>query len=178
MSPRKTDDWEGWVRTALRGGHLREPPAPAVRRARALGSRLRPERAASTIWDVVRLMFDSAARPLPAGVRGAAATTRRLLYRASAKGSRQTCQVDLHLRRTKTGFVEMTGQLLPPWEGARVEARAGRTRRTGKMGDSGEFVIHGLPGRASAMQLVFREKDGAELVIPEVPALSGRDEDA
>lgn len=170
MGTRKGDDrWEGWVRGALKGEHLQAPSAGALRRAEALGSRLAPRPASGLRW-LTELVFDSAAQPLPVGVRSAAGGQRRLLYEARADpATKDRCQLDLRVRREPAGTIELMGQLLPPWAHARVEATAGRTKRKKKLGESGEFVIRGIPARAQALRLEIHGEDGERLIVQEVP---------
>ncbi len=172
MGPRRADDrWERWVRDALKEPHLQAPSAGALRKAAALGSRLGSRPAGGLQW-LTDLVFDSAAQPLPVGVRSAATGQRRLLYEARADAAtKERCQLDLRVRREPAGTIELMGQLLPPWVRARVEATAGRTKRKRRLGESGEFVIRGIPARAEALRLEIRGEDGEQLVVQEVPLL-------
>ena len=168
-SHRGDDRWERWVRDALKGHRLQAPSVGALRKARALGSRLGSRPVGGLQW-LTDLVFDSAAQPLPVGVRSAATGPRRLLYEARADAATtERCQLDLRVRREPAGTIELMGQLLPPWVDARVEATAGRTKRKKKLGESGEFVIRGIPARAEALRLEIRGEDGEQLVVQEVP---------
>jgi hypothetical protein len=167
MGKRDRDQrWEDWVRETLPARHLRQPPGSTLRRALALGSQLEPTTGAAA-W-LVRLLFDSAGQPLPAGVRGASAGQRRLLYEARTKAGGEL-QLDLRLRRQRDGSLELTGQLLPPWTGAQVEAAAGRTCKKLVLGDAGEFLVKRLPARAESLSLRIRAASGDELDIADVP---------
>lgn len=162
----RDDRWEDWVRQALPGAHLRQPPASTLRKALALGSRLQP-RATLSGW-LIELLFDSAGQPLPAGVRGTTAGQRRLLYRARTEAGEEM-QLDLRLRRESGDALELTGQLLPPWTGARVQAVAGRTRRKQTLGDAGEFLVKRMPAKAGTLRIEIRAANGDEIVIPDIP---------
>jgi hypothetical protein len=170
MGPRRGDDrWERWVQDALKGSHLRSPSAGALRKARALGSRLASGPVGGLQW-LADLIFDSAAQPLPVGVRSARSGQRRLLYKIqSGSGAAERCELDLRVRCEPAGTIELTGQLLPPWARAHVEVSAGRTKRKKALGESGEFVIRGIPARAEALRLEIRGEDGEQLVVQEVP---------
>jgi len=172
----KTDDqhWEDWIRETLRGRSLHEPGKAALRQALALGSQLTPAPGA-TGW-LVRLIFDSAGQPLPVGARSAAAGERRLLFDARPSADPEAAlQLDLRIRRDPGGDVELTGQLLPPWPGARVEARALKNRRTTTLGDSGEFLIRRLPRGAVRLELQLRRADGESLEFLDIPLLADDD---
>ncbi len=159
------------MREALKGTHLQAPSAGALRKARALGSRLRSRPVGVLQW-LAELVFDSAAQPLPVGVRSAATGQRRLLYEARAGAATEDrCQLDLRVRREPAGTIELTGQLLPPWVRARVEATAGRTKRKKILGESGEFLMRGIPARAETLRLEILGEDGEQLVLQEVPLL-------
>jgi hypothetical protein len=172
MGPTRGDDrWERWVREALRGRHLQAPSAGALRKAQALGSGLDSRPAGGLQW-LADLVFDSAAQPLPVGVRSAAAGQRRLLYEArSDSAAEERCQLDLRVRREPAGTIELTGQLLPPWVHARVEATVGRTRRKKTLGESGEFLMRRIPARAGSIRLEIRGENGEQLVVQELPLL-------
>jgi hypothetical protein len=149
----------------LRAERLQEPPDGVLRRALALGSQLEPRK--GLLERLVELVFDSAAQPLPAGVRGAATAERRLLYRIGGEGL-ETAELDLRLRREAGGTVELTGQLLPPRPGREIEVRAGRRSRKLAAGEAGEFLARNLPGGAE-LELVFGDPPGPPLVIRNVP---------
>jgi len=163
------DRWESWVEQALRGRNLHEPPNAAMRRALALGSEL-ASRVRRSHW-LVELLFDSAVEPLPAGVRGSTADRRLLFEARSGADEAIAYQLDLRLKRERGGSLELTGQLLPPLVGARIEARAGRVRRSRTLGDTGEFVLRGLPRGAGSLQVRVEEADGPGLEFPEIPLL-------
>ena len=174
-SRRSNESWERWVRETLQGSHLKEPPGGTLRKAVALGGRLRPEESAAGRW-LAKLVFDSAAEPLPAGVRGEAAGERRLLYQIPPgtlvdEGG----QLDLRLVREPRGTVELIGQVLPPVADAWVEARVARTRRRQRLGDDGEFLLRGLPSRAGELRLEIRREGEEPLVFEGVPLLSPKD---
>ena len=163
------DRWERWVEMALRGKDLHEPPQGALRKALALGSRL-VSGARGSHW-LIELLFDSAVEPLPAGVRGSTAD-RRLLFEARMESDEAAgYQLDLRLRRARTGSLEVTGQILPPLLGGRVNARAGRVRRSQALGDTGEFVLRGLPRAADSLELQLEQADGSTLELPGIPLL-------
>jgi len=169
------DRWERWVEQALKAEDLQEPPNAALRRALALGSQL-ASGARHSHW-LVKLLFDSAVQPLPAGVRGSTAD-RRLLFEARAGADEAAAyQLDLRLRRERGGSLELTGQVLPPLEGARIEVQAGRVRRGQALGDTGEFVLRGLPRGAGSLRLRLEEAEGPGLELPEIPLLPVDGED-
>ena len=159
------------MQDALKGPHLQAPSAGALRKARALGSRLDSKPVGGLQW-LTALVFDSVAQPLPVGVRSAASGQRRLLYEArGGSAAEERCQLDLRVRREPAGTIELMGQLLPPWVRARVEATAGRTKRKKTLGESGEFLMRGIPARAEALRLEIRGENGEQLVVQEVPLL-------
>ena len=174
MERRKTKDpWNRWLRGGLKGSHLHEPSQGTLRGVIALGSQL-PEKKAPPWWAV--LVFDSAAEPIPVGVRSAGIAERRLLYQLHARaGAEEACQVDLRIRREPRGTVEVTGQLLPPWKDARVEATVARTRRKQQLGEAGEFLFRGLPARAPSLRIEIQGGQ-ARLEIREVPLLPPQEE--
>lgn len=139
----------------LSGDRLHEPPAGTLRRAIALAARLGERPAGLAAW-VARLLFDSAASPLPAGLRGGAGNDRRLLYQLDpARPGDDAAQVALRLRRDADGTLEITGQFLPPPAGASVTVRAGKVSRTGPVGAIGEFAVRGLSARATKIRLTL-----------------------
>jgi len=173
MKPKQ--DWESWVTEALKGRHLKRPSAGTLRQALALGSQL-PEPAPSGVSWLVQLLFDSSAQPLPVGVRSSVAPSqRRLLFQAET-GSGAACQLDLRVRREVSGTLEVTGQILPSWGAGRIEAKLGRTKRTKKLGNAGEFVFRNLPGRSPSLQLEIHGDRGDSIVIPEIPLLPKKDD--
>ncbi len=156
----------------LSGDRLHEPPAGTLRRAIALGARLEERPAGVAAW-VARLLFDSAASPLPAGVRGGAGTDRRLLYQLDpAQPGDEAAQVDLRVRQDAGGTLEITGQLLPPPAGASVTVRAGKVSRTTPVGAIGEFAVHGVSARAAKIVLTLDVPGRAPVTLdaqPRVP---------
>jgi len=167
MKNRDRDErWEAWVKRVRLGAGLRQPPAATLRRALALGARLRP--APSMAVQLMTLVFDSTLQPLPAGVRGTTGDQRRMLYRGrTAAGSE--VQLDLRLRRESADTIELTAQLLPPWIGARFDARIGPARRRGLLLDSGEFIVQRLPDKSATLRLEIAGARGETMVIEDVP---------
>jgi hypothetical protein len=163
-----SDRWERWVREALKGKQLREPQPGVLRKALAIGSRLGELAESRSPWWVA-LVFDSAAQPLPAGVRGSS-SQRRLLYEARPEeGSEAACQLDLRLRRLGDGKLELTGQVLPPpLDPMRVEARCGKVCRRKELRKSGEFLLRGLPGSAATVRLTLHDDSGPVLILPAI----------
>lgn len=104
-----TSAWLEEVLAAAADGPLPEPPAAVLERAYEIV----PKKPATTRvqrrgWSASRLVLDSFAQPLPAGLRGVADGGRRLLYRAD------DADLDLEVRETpgdRPGF-RVTGQLL------------------------------------------------------------------
>jgi len=173
--PMKHDEkWEAWIRKTLREARLEEPSRGALRCAVALGSQL-PGRKTAGQW-LVELIFDSASAPLPAGVRGAAGGERRILYQIGPPEGGEPWQLDLRVRRESGDTLGVTGQILPPPAGGRVEARVGRIRRTRKLGESGEFLLRSLPVEAGTLRLEILPDGGDPLVIPDVPLLATDEE--
>ena len=168
--PRKPKEESVDLVRALRGKHLAEPPSGVLRRAIALGERLEP-RPRALRW-LVDLLFDSAMQPVPVGVRGGT-SERRLLYKI--QDDAETCQLDLRVRQEPSGGAEVVGQLLPPWPGARVEVRAAKLTKAASLGDSGEFLVRGLPVKAERFRLTIRRPDGTTVVIDSVPVPSQRE---
>ena len=149
----------------LKGEHLHEPPDGVLRQAIALGSQLQPQ--PGLVERLFELVFDSAAQPLPAGVRGAAAEERRLLFRLAGEGT-DPAELDLRLRREAGGTIELTGQLLPPCEGAVAELRTGRKTRRVDLGEGGEFLARKLPS-SPALELIIDDGTGRPLRVGELP---------
>lgn len=151
----------------LRAPHLVEPPRDVLQRAIALGERLpQPVRLRDAAKWLVDLVFDSGREPLPVGVRGGGGAERRLLFEARL-GDDTPHQVDLRLRRTAAGRIDVTGQCLPPWPGARVEAGGGRHRA--ELGEGGEFLLRGLAARGGGLKLVLRLPGAGDLELLDVP---------
>jgi hypothetical protein len=147
------------------GKRLVEPPDGVLRRAIALGDALE---ARPTLGErLCELLFDSGSEPLPVGVRGAAAEERRLLYRLAGEGL-LAAELDLRLRREAGGTVELTGQLLPPREGAEVRVRSGRKTCKLQLGEGGEFLARSLPGTAP-LELVVDDGFGPPVRVGELP---------
>lgn len=154
----------------LPGRHLVEPPERTIRHAVALARELPRER--GWIAWVAELVFDSALSLQRAGVRAAGREERRLLYRVRPRPrgrGRDAAELDLRLRRDPRRGVELTGQLLPPWRGARVIARTGRVLRTAAVGPRGEFLLRGLPARAESFELRIEAPGPRRLVVEKVP---------
>jgi hypothetical protein len=171
-------DWESRVREGLKGRHLEEPSRGALRTAIALGGGLAERAAGRKPW-WFETIFDSAAEPLPAGVRGAGVGERRLLYQLREPDTEEdTHQLDLRIQRARGGELMLTGQLLPPWSDSRVEARSGRTRRSTPLGKAGEFQLRGLPVRDDGVQLRIEGGEGQVLLIPDIPLIPPSAEDS
>jgi hypothetical protein len=138
----------------------------------SLGERL--ERRPSLLGSLVQLVFDSALQPVPAGVRGGGGERRLLFEIGKEAGEKEACQLDLRLRREESGTVEILGQLLPPTRGGSVRARAARTRREARLGESGEFLLRGLPAQAASFRLEITRPDRTSITIEEVPMPASR----
>src|SRR5438105_9887386 len=84
-----------------------EPPAASVRSAKMLASVVGFETAKTRARSFLQLVFDSFSQPALAGVRGAPATSRKLLYRVA------DCCIDMTLEH-QPGAKEMVlvGQIL------------------------------------------------------------------
>jgi hypothetical protein len=106
-----TSEWVAKVLAVTADGPLPEPPAAVLERAFEIVPR---QPATSRVprrgWSLSQLVLDSLTQPLPAGVRGAADTGRRLLYRAD------DADLDLEVRETPGDHpaFRVTGQLLIP----------------------------------------------------------------
>jgi hypothetical protein len=83
---------------------LYEPPARAIRYAKAIYSQYRPENS-GLIQVLAQLMFDSAVAPLPAGIRSEDRLSRHLVYQA------ESYYLDLQLEYQPSGRVTLVGQL-------------------------------------------------------------------
>lgn len=178
MTPRKPDS--AALERLLSARSLQEPPRDVLHRAIALGALL-PSPAPSLGEWLVRLVFDSGAQPVPAGLRSGGSAERRLLFEATSAGEPGAVrQVDLRLRRESGGDVEVIGQCLPPLPGTTVEVRSGRSTRRATLDESGEFLLRRVPGRAEALSLAWTSSDGDEVLlavdavpVPEDPARRG-----
>jgi hypothetical protein len=92
---------------ALAADEALEPPAHVVRWARAVFTRVRPESVCALPRVLARLVHDSLAEPLPAGVRGGDPASRQALFEAG------DTFVDLRVeRRPGQAAVALVGQLL------------------------------------------------------------------
>ena len=144
-----------------------------MRRARSLAAQL-PQARASLAQRIAELLFDSAAEPLPAGVRNAGSTERRLLFQiVSTEGGSDHGQLDLRLRQEAGGTLQIMGQLLPPPPRTTITARLARTQRRTKLGERGDFLFRGLPGSAKALRLEIVDSELGPLEIPVIPLRTG-----
>lgn len=84
--------------------HGYEPPDHALRYAQAIYSLYRPEKAGLTRL-LAQLLLDSAAAPLPAGIRSEDRLSRHLVYQA------ESYYLDLQLEYQPSGRVTLIGQL-------------------------------------------------------------------
>ena len=133
-----------------------------------LVSALRPGGAVAAL---VELVFDSALQAAPAGFRAGPTGERRLLYRVRrAAPDGDALEVDLHVKRSPRGDLELVGQCAPVTAGTRVAVRAGRTEREVDAGGAGEFVVRGLPARSRQVDVIVRAPDAEAIVIVGVPA--------
>ncbi|GAB4221962.1 MAG: hypothetical protein Kow0062_17180 [Acidobacteriota bacterium] len=154
MARQRDDDHDRLTRL-LAGDHLVEPPAGTLRKAIALGARLGERRAGGVVDWICRLVFDSAAQPLPAGVRGTALADRRMLFRLEP-GSGATdrgCDLDLLVRNADGRRVVLLGQLLPPVADATVRARAGRGRAEAPVSAAGDFELELSASRGQPIEV-------------------------
>jgi len=168
MRRRPTQDDLENLQRLLKGEHLIDPPRNVLRRAQALGAGLGRRR--SVVEWIAERLFDSAAEPLPVGVRGSASAERRLLYELRpASGDDAPRQMDLRLRREIGGTIELTGHLLPTFPGARVNVAAARLRRGAKLNPTGEFMLRGLPAKTGSLRISIDAPGQSPLVVTDVP---------
>lgn len=165
MSEDRRDERLERLAGLMAGRRLVEPPAGVLRKAMALGDLLGAK--PSLVDRICELLFDSGSEPLPVGVRGAATEERRLLYRLGG-GEFEEAELDLRLRREAGGTVELTGQLLPPHEGAAVELRSGTRTRKIQLAEGGEFLARNLPGTIP-LELVVVAGNGVPIRVGELP---------
>ena len=121
------------------GRRLDEPPAEAMERAAAIGRdpvARAPRRARLSI---ARLVTDLFARPAPAGVRGGAGASRRLLYESEG------AELDLEIAPAAADAerCRLTGQLLDPGavDALAILWRAGVVAAHAAGDESGAFVF-------------------------------------
>jgi hypothetical protein len=88
---------------------LYSPPDRALRLVRGYYSLLRPGRRGSLVATMARLVFDSFAGPIPAGIRSSQASPRQLAYSAGG------VLIDLRLEH-RSGRVQLVGQAQPQAE--------------------------------------------------------------
>jgi hypothetical protein len=131
-----------------------EPPAGVVARAWALVEPRAPRRVDRSRYGVARLLFDSHAGLVAAGVRAPTAS-RHQHWRA------QDADVDVRLEGPGLGAeAALVGQILPRGTGIRPPAQgtvwlieAGRRPRWSLLGPSGEFTLPAPRGRRWALWL-------------------------
>ena len=169
--------FEGLLAFAARDAAA-EPPASALRGAKALGALLRPQESRQDRGWLRRLssllVFDSAAAPLLQGVRDMAPADRQLIYR------HDDYFVDLRLEPEPGGDWTVVGQLLAEKDGdgqgvaalpgvAILAASGGRFVGRARTGELGEFQAQGLPG--DGLHLLFLVDDEICLEVPVGQAL-------
>jgi hypothetical protein len=165
MSRRRAPSFEEILPALLRGRHLVEPPPHVIRLAVALAGSIEPKPGRVRAW-LARLVFDSSRELLPVGLRRRAAAERRLLFEISGRTERRAVrQLDLRVRRLRSGPVEVTGHLFPPPEKARLEIRAGRSVRKAEMNELGEFLIRDLPAASRGIVVRIEARGDAPIVV-------------
>jgi hypothetical protein len=92
---------------------LYSPPDRALRLVRGYYSLLRPGRRGSRVATMARLVFDSFAGPIPAGIRSSQSSPRQLAYSAGG------VLIDLRLEH-RSGRVHLVGQAQPQAGNRRV----------------------------------------------------------
>ena len=92
---------------------LYSPPDRALRSVRGYYGLLRPGRRGSRVATMARLVFDSFAGPMPAGIRSSQSSPRQLAYSAGG------VLIDLRLEH-RSGRVHLVGQAQPQGANRRV----------------------------------------------------------
>jgi hypothetical protein len=157
----------------MKGRQLVEPPAATLHRARALRGLL-PAPAPGAIRWLIERLFDSAASPVPVGVRGAVGQERRVLLQIGPEGA-PVGQVDLLVRRDRSGRLAIHGQIVPQVEGLTVSVRIGQRLSPARLTEVGDFHLDGIRAAASKLAIVLHLPGAEPLVIDELdPRVSER----
>jgi hypothetical protein len=145
--------------------HGYEPPDHAIRYAQAIYSLYRPEKAGLTRL-LAQLLLDSAAAPLPAGIRSEDRLSRHLVYQA------ESYYLDLQLEYQPSGRVTLIGQLAnqgaPPISTANVPVclMDRNTLLTATLCNQlGEFHLECAPSRNLRLHLPLPTA-GKQLEVP------------
>jgi len=163
-----TDSRQVWqsVATKARNEKTYTPPDDVVHQVKAMAVLLARHTDNSFAGELAKLVFDTFAQPITAGVRGAASNARQLLYRAG------TLAIDLRVE-VKPGEVPvfLFGQILQEGlsdqgqnEVAVTLLEGERTLEETKTNGLGEFEMHVpmLPG----LTLSLRQSGGKHILIP------------
>jgi len=163
-----TDSSQLWqsVVTKARNEKTYTPPDDVVHQAKAMSVLLARRTDNSFTGELAKLVFDTFAQPIAAGLRGSAPSARQLLYRAGALA------IDLRVE-VKPGEVPvfLFGQILQEGESDKGQKaveitllEGDRTLGQTQSNELGEFEMHVpvLPG----LTLSLRQSNGKDILIP------------
>jgi anti-sigma factor RsiW len=154
----ETVAWLRQVVTLASADEQYEPPAYALRHTRALFALERPRIVGRLPRLLGRLVFDSLAQPLPAGVRGPAGVSRQTVFEAGQYA------VDLTLEQVQGAMqATLVGQVVSrepkrPIAAVPVFLIAGRTIVARTVSDAfGEFLLEYVPRNELRLQITVDE---------------------
>src|SRR5262249_40513743 len=162
-------DWYENVKRTAFEDDTQAPPPWVLKRAIRIFENAKSRTLARRIRQAVAtLVFDSLARPIPAGVRSTETSTRQLLYRAG------DFSVDLQVAPSERSRVDLIGQVLREGEVAfdsvanlSVELHdSGKSTRRAMTNEMGEFILDGIS--AGTFDLMIQLPEGS-ITIPDLP---------